>query len=296
MSFGFENNKFYIDFESCTRRLNSPRNEFNLRAKNIIDNNKNPILAFSGGIDSQITFLSFKEQNIEIPCAFMHMPGFNDNEYNNVLECKKYYNFDLQVIEINPMQIKEEVCKISKKIDIPPNQIIHSKFLEKLPLDCTLIQAFNGPDLFVKNNKFYLFETANSVEYTRLRAMSILNSQPVIGFEKDSYILASVMKDSSVQGFMHAWDYYKIDGLSYLGEEPISIINYWDLFVKPIFFGTHWKNDIIYFPKYQGCEKIDYVINGPLNRYRENNMFIPWFELLDFLENGSGVQRFWQRD
>jgi hypothetical protein len=226
----------------------------------------------------------------------MHMPGYNDNEYSNVLECKSRYGFELVTVQIDPLAIKDEVCAISNNIDIPPNQIIHSKFLSALPEDITLIQAFNGPDPYVKNNKFYLFETANSVEYTRLRAMDALNIQTVHGFEKDCCVLASVMKDSVVQGALHAWEYYNIEGLSYHNEEPIRIIDYWDIFIKPVFYGMHWKHDILHFPKYQGCEKIDYVINGPRNRYRENNMFIPWFDLLDFLENGTGTKRYWQRD
>jgi len=296
MSYGFENNKFYIEFEACNRKIGTPREEFNTRAYTLFQNCNNPILAFSGGTDSQVTLLAFLDQGLDITCAFMHMPGYNDNELEQVKLCQKRYNFELIKIEINPALLKEEVLKISSNIDIPPNQILHSKFLSKLPEDITLIQSFNGPDPYVKDKKFYILESANSVEYTRLRAMHKLNIQPVYGFEKDSGILASILADNSVQGALHAWDYYNIKGLSYFKEEPISIINYWDLFIKPIFFGKHWKHDILFFPKYQGCEKIDYVINGPLNRYRENNMFIPWYDLLDFLENGSGIQRYYQRD
>lgn len=296
MSYGFEHDKFYIDFEACGRKVNSPREEFTIRARKLFNECKNPILAFSGGTDSQTTLLAFKDQSLDIPCAFMHMPGYNDNEYHNVIQCEKRYGIDLIIVRIDPYEIKNEVLELSQQIDIPPNQIIHSKFLSKLPQDCTLIQAFNGPDPYVKDNKFYLFESANSVEYTRLRAMQRLNIQPVYGFEKDSCVLASVMKDDAVQGALHAWDYFNIEGLTYLDEDPISVINYWDLFIKPTFYGKNWKHDIIHFPKYQGCEKIDYVINGPLNRYRENNMFIPWYDLVDFLENGSGTKRYWQRN
>ena len=94
----------------------------------------------------------------------------------------------------------------------------------------------------------------------------------------------------------NAWDYYNISGLSFLDEEPISIINYWDLFIKPIFYGKYWGDDLIYFPKYQGCEKIDFIVNGMEHRYRENQIFVNIKEIINFLERGDGTKRYWQRN
>ena len=52
----------------------------------------------------------------------------------------------------------------------------------------------------------------------------------------------------------------------------------------------------IYFPKYQGCEKIDFIINGMEHRYRENQIFLNVEDTIKFLENGKETKRYWQRN
>ena len=296
MSYGFEDGKFYLDYTPCYRSVGTPREEFNNRAIAISKNHDNLILSLSGGTDSQVTYRAFHDSNIPVTCAFMHMPGYNDNEYKNTKKQLAKYNFDLIVITIDPIAEKDNILGLSNELGIPPNQILHSLFLSKLPTDCLFTEAFNGPDLYVKDKKFYLFETANSVEYARLRAYDQLNpNHNVIGFEKEEHILLSVLKDDTLHAAMCAWDYYNIPGLSYLGEEPLSVINYWDLFIKPMFFGKHWKQDIDYYPKFQGCENIDYIINGMEHRYRENQIFINVNNLIEVLENKGVTVRYYER-
>ena len=297
MSYGFYEDKFFIDFNSCTRSVHSPRSEFAERARTIHKKYSNLILSFSGGIDSQATFLAFKDANINIPCAFMHLPGYNDNEYKNTLLCVEKWDIDLHVIKIDPYEIKDQIIAESNRLQIPPNQILHSFFVNKLPKKYTLVEGFNGPDPYVYNGKHYLMESANSVEYARLRAYKTLcKARTVVGFEKDEYILLSILKDDILTSMCNSWNYYNIEGLSFLDEEPISVINYWDLFIKPIFYGKHWGSDLIYVPKYQGCEKIDFIVDGMEHRYKDNQIFINIEEIVDFLENGKGTKRYWQRN
>lgn len=297
MSFGFENNKFYIDLNPCIRSVGSVRQEFTERARIIAKENDNLFLSFSGGLDSQATFLAFKDANIDIPCAFMHLPGYNDNEYTNVKECVKKWNIDVTVICIDADKEKNYILEKSNELQIPPNQILHSLFLNKLSNGCTLVEGFNGPDPYVHNGEHYILETANSVEYARLRAYKTLcNDRTAVGFEKDEHLMLSILKDGTVTSFCNAWNYYSIKGLSYLDEEPISIINYWDLFIKPIFYGKNFGNDLMYFPKYQGCEKIDYIINGMEHQYRKNQIFLKIKDTIDFLETGVKTKRYWQRN
>lgn len=297
MSYGFENEKFYIDLSPCTRSVGTVRQEFTERAKLIAQENKDLYLSFSGGLDSQSTFLAFKDAGIDINCAFMHMPGYNDNEFENVKQCMHKWDFDVTIITIDPYKEKDYILETSNKLGIPPNQILHSLFLNKLPESCTLVEGFNGPDPYVHNGEHYILETANSVEYARLRAYKTLcNDRTAVGFEKDEHLMLSILKDGTVTSFCNAWNYYAIEGLSYLDEEPISVINYWDLFIKPIFYGKNFGNDLIYFPKYQGCEKIDYIINGMEHRYRENQIFFKINDIIDFLENGKETKRYWQRN
>lgn len=295
MSYGFDKDQFYVEYKPCARPVDSVRTEFARRAFSIAQN-KNVVLSYSGGTDSQASYLAFKDAGLNVDCAFLHMPGYNDNEYKNVLDQKAMHGFNLEIVVIDPYKEKTWILEQSNRLQIPPNQILHSLFLSKLPNNITFVEGFNGPDPYVHNNTHYILESANSVEYARLRAYDELcPNVNVIGFEKEEHIYLSVLKEGTLTAFMDAWDYYKIPDLAYGDECPISVINYWDLFVKPIFYGKNWGSDITYNYKYQGCEKIDYIINGMEHRYRENQMFVPVNELIDFLENGSGVKRYWQR-
>ena len=88
MSYGFDNkNNFYIDVTPLARPVGSPRVEFAERANSILQTYNDCILSFSGGTDSQATYLAFKDVGVNIPCAFMRMKGYNDNEYENVKKC-----------------------------------------------------------------------------------------------------------------------------------------------------------------------------------------------------------------
>ena len=297
MSYGFIEDKFYIDLTPVARSVGSVREEFIERAKLINNSHNNLILSFSGGTDSQATYLAFHDAGIKVPCAFLHFLGYNDNELENTKACQKRFGFDLQIVDIDPIAKKDDVLQHSNALKIPPNQILHALFLQKLPEKTTLVEGFNGPDPYVHKGKHYILETANSVEYARLRAHKTLNkARTAVGFEKDEHLLLSILKDGILTSVCESWDYYNIEGLSYLGEEPISIINYWDLFIKPVFYGKNFGKDLIYFPKYQGCEKIDYIINGMEHDYRSNQIFLNVQDTIDFLENGSATKRYWQRN
>ena len=298
MSYGFDDkNNFYIDVTPLARPVGSPRVEFAERANFILQTYNDCILSFSGGTDSQATYLAFKDVGVNIPCAFMRMKGYNDNEYENVQQCISKWNIDVTIVEIDPYKEKDTILAQSQEHKIPPNQILHSIFLEKISDKLTWIEGFNGPDPYVHNGKHYILESANSVEYARLRAYKQRNKRhTVVGFEKDEHLLASVLMEGTLTSVCNAWNYYNIPGLSYEGEEPISIINYWDLFIKPTFYGKNWSNDLLYFPKYQGCEKIDFIVNGMIHNYRENHMFIEIKDLLDHLVNGTKTKRYIQRN
>lgn len=298
MSFGFDTkDNFYIDVKPLVRSVGSPRQEFAERAKSILQNHKNLILAFSGGIDSQATYLAFQDIGYKIECAFMHLPKYNDNEYENVLHCVKKWNINLTTITLDPYKLKDKILSESNRLQIPPNQILHSIFLEHLPEEKTFVEGFNGPDPYVHEGKHYILESANSVEYARIRAYKQRNKRhTAVFFEKDEHLLASIIKDGTLTSMCNAWNYYKIPGLSYDGEDPISIINYWDLFIKPTFYGKNWGNDLHYVYKYQGCEKIDFIINGMEHDYTKNNMFLDINKLMDHLENGKETKRYWQRN
>ena len=194
------------------------------------------------------------------------------------------------------MSVKETVLSLHESLNLPPNQILHKMFLERLPNDTNFLQGAHGPDFFQHDNKWYLFESANSFEISRLRAFQTVNrSGKIIGFERIPEILLSLINDNIVKSFLYSYQYIKNNGLVYENGEQIPNIDFWDLYLKPFFYGKYWKDELEYFPKYQGCENIDYIINGPKNQYLKNLVAIPYNDLIDFLKsNDSEKRRFYE--
>jgi len=286
INFGFEQDKFYVYYESCNRPVGNLRQEFETRARNLSIHSKKLLLCLSSGLDSQSVLHSFYSQGIKIDCAFLYQPGFNEVEYTNIKFLEKKYNFTTNIIEINPEQIKHQVLELHKSLDLPPNQILHKLFLEKLPKDLDILQGVHGPDFYRHENKWYLFESANSLEISRLRALqTVERTGKIIGFERTSEIMLSLLDDDILKSFLHSYDYIKNNRLIYDNGDNIPNIDYWDLYLKPFYYGKYWKDELEYFPKYQGCENIDYIINGPKNQYEKNRVFISYEKLLKILKS-----------
>ena len=84
MNHGFEDGKWYIDYTSCTRPVGNMRQESDKRALDIAQSNSKLMISLSAGIDSQSVLHSFITQDIPVETAFLYLPGYNDNEYNNL--------------------------------------------------------------------------------------------------------------------------------------------------------------------------------------------------------------------
>lgn len=292
INFGFEKEKFYVSYRPSYRKIGNLRQEFELRAKDIFSRNKNLILGLSSGLDSQSVLHSFFSQGMNITCAFLYHPGYNDNEYQNIKILETKYNFKTVVVEIDPMIVKQKVMDLHASLNLPPNQILHQMFLEQLPKDADFLQGVHGPDFLRHNDKWYIFESANSFEISRLRSLlSIDRSGRIIGFERTPEILLSLLNDDIISSFMFAYNYIKDNKLIYENGDAIPNIDYWDLYLKPFFYGKYWKNELEYFPKYQGCENIEYIINGPKNEYEKNMIIIPYKDFIEFLKSNSPTEK-----
>ena len=296
-NFGFEDNKFYVEYQSCDRPVGNLREEFNLRAVALYENRPKLMLGLSSGLDSQAVMHSFFTQGMKIDCAFLYHPGYNDFEYNNLKILEKKYGFKALLVEIDPMKCKDEVMDLHNKLNLPPYQIIHRKFLSMLPKDVDIVQGIHGPDFYF-NGQWHCFETANSFELSRLRAFQTLEERTgeVIGWERTSEIMLSLLTDDVVTSFMYSYPYISKNGLVYESGKPIPVIDYWDLYIKPYVYGKYWKDELEYFPKYQGAEGIDYIMNGPRNEYKKNMISIPYNDLVNHLSSKTKkVVRYYQR-
>jgi len=294
---GFENNKWYIDYTACDRAVGTLRQEHLFRAKTIAENSNKIMLSNSGGTDSQVMLLSFIEQHIPFESVFLYLPGYNDHEYRQVQEVDKKWNLSTQIIDLDPYEFKEEFEQESLEHNIQIYSILHKKFFTLVPDDCDFVSNITDPYIHMDlNNNPFWFQGHNSYEVVRQRAFELVNRKGRFLFWGDSSeMLASTLSDEVVSACNASWRYMRGNGLTKPNAVNVFVhsLDKWDYFIKPILYGKHWKDEILYFPKSQGFEKIDF-----LNNYYpmfKNGMMTPFNEFVDFLINGNGkTQRYYE--
>ena len=91
MIYGFEDNKFYVEYHGCSRPVRNMREESDRRARDLVNDGGKFMLGFSGGLDSQAVLQSFRDIDAPIETAFLYLPGYNDNEFEQVKFLDKKY-------------------------------------------------------------------------------------------------------------------------------------------------------------------------------------------------------------
>jgi hypothetical protein len=295
MNFGMTSGKFWIEFPSCSRDVFDVKTESEIRARELWESGRKLMLGLSTGLDSQVVLHSFYSQGFNIDCAFL-FNKFNTTELDQLKILEKKYGFTATVIEVEPIENQERFMKLSFEIGIPPNQILQREFLSKLPDDVDFIQGLEGPNFSKLNNRIFLFESYNSFEKCRLRGFSSLGRKgSVISWERTPELMLSILKDDHIQSFLTSFEYIVNNQLFYENNEKIRFQDRWDLYIKPMMYGKYWGDELEYFPKYQGPEGIDYIINGPKHQYYKNAIMIPLDLLIKHLESKNGKdQTFWE--
>lgn len=295
MSYGFDQNKFFVEY-NCSRPVGNIKQEFDRRALDLHKRHPRLILSMSSGLDSQTTFLSFYSQGLKIDTAFFYYKNYNDIEYKQLEIISKKYNMQPIIIEIDVDKIKEEILQESEKTDIPPLHLIHSRGLKQLPNNYDFLQGFNGPDFLVRNNKKYILESANSVEISRLRALNrTKRTGKILAFERSGEILLSLLQDDIIKSFYVGYYYFTNNNLCHKNKGKIFPVEFWDLYVKPIIYGKYWKNELEYFPKYQGPENIEWIFNGKKHNYEKYLVAMNYDDLCNHLSKFNGTnKRFYQ--
>jgi len=291
MTFGLTDNKFWVEFTSCRYEPSDLKTESELYARELSEKYNNLVLSLSTGLDSQVVLHSFLNQGLELKCAFMSLVGYNQRELEQLKILESKYGFKADVVEIDPIALKSEIIEEAEAHDLRPYQIIHKKFLSMLSPTDTFIQGLEGPDLVFKDGKTFLAEGWNNFEKSRLRAFKLLERPgEIISWERKSEIFTSVMTDAVMTAFLNSKEYFLNNHMVYNGPGTRTVE--WDTYIKPILYGRHWKDELCYFPKYGGPEGIDYIIQGPQNKFRENVVYISIERLLHHLTSNHGVKRF----
>lgn len=291
--YGFVDDRYILKINPATNTNLDFKEACMIRAKELYNNLQYPVISISGGLDGQIVLNSFYDQNFKVDCVFRHYPGFNDIELGWVNALQKKYNFHLTKIEINPLEIKDEILKEFKDTKIFPGELCYKKFVSKLPDDLDIIQGFEGPIIVQGFGKLYYLESYNTFEMVRRRAVSLLNRQgKFITFEKTSNLLAATFQEELFQCFLDSYDYFAgHDFTKYLKN---FLPDSWDLYIKPFLYYKHWKNDLLYFPKYQGSEGINWL--GDFRTYYRERMIVIEINTLKnhVLNQESGYKEFYE--
>jgi hypothetical protein len=297
MKYGIDNNKFFIELKSVGREVGNMRQESDRRARELVETYQgNFVLSNSGGLDSQSVIHSFVTQGIPLETAFLYLPGYNDNEFEQVKILDKKYNLHTHILDLDPMSVKEEIFELSEKLDIPAkNNILQMKFLSLLPNDWNFIQMVHDPYVYVhpEYNKFEYMQGYYLPEISRTRAFENLNRKGAnIFYGNTEEFLLSIIGDEIFKAALMAARYFDGNNITHPNKD-LKTVDRWDFYIKPLIYGKYWEDELIYFPKFAGFENIKYL-NGN-HKFKQKAVFIPYTELIDFLKTPDAItRRFYQ--
>lgn len=287
MNYGFDNDKFYVEFVSCSRPVGNMKQESDRRALEIAEQGSRLVLCLSAGIDSQSVLHSFYTQGIPLETVFFYMPGYNDYEYNNLQVVIEKYGIKCDIIDLDPIAIKDQVLADVETYRLSSNQAIQKAFISLLPDDVDIIQMVHDP--FVKvspTGQFYYFQGYHDPEISKIRLHEALNRKgKFIAYGQTSEFLYSILNDDVYKAALYTHKYFDGNGLKKEHAE-LDTLDRWDYYIKPIIYGKYWKDELIYFPKFGGWENVPYTVGNKW--FRQNGVAIPYFEFLEFLNSGTG--------
>jgi hypothetical protein len=299
-----EQGKFFVEYTACERPIGNVRQEME-RACTRLANEGRIMISLSSGLDSQVLLHTFHTLNLPYECAFMHHPGYNDIELSQIRKLEQKYNFDTQVVVIDPDQYREEVEDGAAESGIPPEHHLMKKFVAQLPEDRDILQGIESYDFVFKDGRCYCMESWTAIEIASQRALQeVPRSGKIVAIDRrapfNEFALA-YLADPVVTGYLNALPYIRGNGLveKETGEPPPLIFS-WEYYVKPIIFGRYWGRELEYFPKYVSPEKIDWIMNPTDNRmrhnYRNRCVYIERGALIKLLSNwGSGETQRWEQ-
>jgi len=100
-------------------------------------------------------------------------------------------------------------------------------------------------------------------------------------------MLLSTLNEEIMVTFLNTYDYFFNNQV-----EGVKVIDLWDVYIKPYIYFKHWQHELVYFPKYQGPEGIEWIIDGPKHEYTKRMISIEVGSLLKHLTSGDAPQQF----
>jgi hypothetical protein len=293
MKYGFENGLFYLDLAACSRPHGNMKEEHNLRAKEIAESSSKILVSLSGGVDSQSMLHSFYHMGVPAEYAFLYMPGYNDNEYQQVqILQEKYSGIKLHIVDLDVMSVEDRVHDLAIDLDVPTKiNIIQKLFLEQLPEDWDFVQMAHDPFVYVnhESGNIHYYQGYYLPEVTKQRVFESVNRSGREIYWCDSpEFLASIIDDEVYKAAIITARYFDGNGAKVEGKK-LHTVDRWDYYIKPIIYGKYWQDELIYFPKFAGSENIPYIGGNP--RFRKHALTIPYFEFLNFLNQNNGEQK-----
>jgi hypothetical protein len=295
-NYGFEQEKFFIDFKSSHRPFGNMREEHERRAIEVAEQSKKLYLSLSGGVDSQSILHSLISIKADFNAVFFYMPGFNDNEYENVKIVAKKYGINVSIVDFDVLGNQKLIEHESIKYDMPTEiNILHRNFLKQLPPDCDFVQMTHDPFVFInpRSGNAYFYQGYYLPEISRYRILKTLDrtGKNFAWLDKPEFLL-SILTDDVFESAVYTARYFDGNGATVEGKN-LRTVDRWDYYIKPLIYGKYWKDELIYFPKFVGTEKIPFINGNP--KFRLNALAIPYKEFIEFLsDQQETVKRFYE--
>lgn len=316
IQYGRDDNDFYIEFKSKSRKVGNIRQEFEIRARQLYEEKDNIVLGISGGLDSQVMMHSFFSQGLKVKTSFMYMPNCNDNEYEYIKILDEKYQIKTDIVCINPLDYYDELKSKSVEYDIAsPYSLLHGIYSNFFPSDYVFIQS-QGPSLYHNiftnmNTKEIFFQTSYYEDtISRRRSFDIYErrNNNLLWADFSEHLL-SLMNDDVFLTALCISNYWTDEKSQQSFKSKTGVIKRstsYDKYIKPFIFGKYWKNELLYFPKFSGLEKIIHKLeyfrvdmveeNGQLpfrgnDKIGRNSIFISINELYDLLNSNEDISK-----
>ena len=285
IKFSKDPNNFFVTYSSPHRDYSNIRDEFDNDAMEISKKHGPVYIAFSSGVDSQIIARSFIDKKLDAEFVFLRMKNVNDVEYNQMKECEDFFNIKVRVIEVDLEEYKNQWLEENTSNSVNCISQYPFKFLsDSLKENWPIISQGSVEPCLIGSNISNVSLYHNYYESMEIRFKLMGKSREIIDFPSSAESVASYYTDDNMKTFASTFKYFFKNTL---GVEQAQMFN---VYAKSFVKGQYYKKDIIWFSKLTGYEKgPDWLLQ--LDYKKDTRVSVPYWELVDFLENTRGKQK-----